>query len=122
MWRMLLSLAIVLCLGIGVAEAKPKPKPKEKPAPTISPEEVFMTLDKNSDGTLTLDEYLVKKTPELKDQAEKAFKEVDKEGEGLTLQQFTKNFAKLNIKAPPPKKEKAPPPKKKAPLPKKKKQ
>ena len=47
-------------------------------------------------------EYLAKVTPEVKPQAEKAFKEVDPKGEGLTVQQFTKDFAKLNPQAPQP--------------------
>jgi len=99
---MLLSLIVVLSLGVGVAEAQRK-RPKPQPA---TAEQVFKALDKfgNDDGTLTLQEYLADKTREVKNQAAKAFQEVDKEGKGLTLDQFTANFENLNIKAPPRKK------------------
>jgi hypothetical protein len=85
---------MILAIGAGAAEAKTKAFPT--PEQVLQRKaQVFKTLDKNKDGKLTLEEFLADKKPEVKEQAEKAFKEVDPQGKGLTLDQFLANYDAL---------------------------
>jgi hypothetical protein len=85
---------MILAVGAGLAEAKMKAPPT--PEQVLQRKtQVFKVLDKNNDGRLTLEEYLADKKPEAKEQAENAFKEVDQQGKGLTLDQFLANYDKL---------------------------
>lgn len=67
-------------LGLSAfAEDKPKP----------SPEERFKKLDKDSDGSLTLEEFKGKAEGEKATKAEDRFKKLDKDSDGkLTLEEF----------------------------------
>lgn len=83
------------------AEAKPEAKPAAEPAkpadpakpeepakkPQVSPEERFKKLDKDSNGSLSLDEFRGKKSAE---EAGEAFKKLDADGNGsVSLEEFT---------------------------------
>ena len=97
------TLAAILALSSlsAFAEDKPEAKPAEKPAaetpakpaadkkdkPKVSPEERFKKLDKDGDGSLSIDEFRGKKTA---DEAAEAFKKLDANGDGkITLEEFT---------------------------------
>jgi len=96
MLRVLLSAALVLAISVAEAQAKNKPKPPPTAEQILTRKtQVFESLDKNSDGWLTLEEYLADKRPEAKEQATKVFREVDKEGKGLKLAQFLANYDAL---------------------------
>jgi hypothetical protein len=85
---------MILAIAVGAAEAKMKAPPT--PEQVLQRKtQVFKVLDTNHDGRLTLEEYLADKKPAAKEQAENAFKEVDPQGKGLTLDQFLANYDKL---------------------------
>ncbi len=83
--------ALVVAFGASSLMAAPD-KPKEKKAP----EEQFKKMDANSDGKLSLEEFIGKREGDKKASAEKQFaaRDADKDG-SLTLDEF---------KAPPKKK------------------
>lgn len=80
------AVALILALGVaaGVSAADKKDKPKKTPA------EVFKAHDKNSDGKLSLDEFVGKKKDQAKEKAEATFKQKDKNNDGfLSVEEFT---------------------------------
>lgn len=80
--------ALVLGIGAGTISAEEK-KPEEKKKP--DPEQVFKKSDKNSDGFLTMEEFLGKRAedPEKKAKGEKSFAAKDKDKDmKLSLEEF----------------------------------
>ena len=86
--RRLLLCALVLGLGFGSVSGEEK-KPEKKPA---DPAEVFKKKDKDSNGSLSLDEFMGKKVsedPAKTEKAKKAFAARDKDNDmKLTLEEF----------------------------------
>lgn len=99
----LLALAALPALADDKGEAKPEAKPAAEPAksaeaakpaepakekkPQASPEERFKKLDKDGNGSLSLDEFRGKKSAE---EASEAFKKLDTNGDGsLSLEEFS---------------------------------
>lgn len=75
--------ALVLGFGVGAVSAEEKKKP--------DPEMAFKKMDKNSDGFLSLEEFLGKRAedPEKKAKAEKQFAAKDKDKDmKLSLEEF----------------------------------
>lgn len=84
MKRIVFALATAVLAGSTVAQAADE-KPKKKP----DPEKAFARMDKDSDGKLTLAEFVGKREGEQKDKAEKAFARKDKDKDGsLTKEEF----------------------------------
>lgn len=86
--RRLWMCALVLGIGAGALSAEEK-KPEEKKKP--DPEAVFKKSDKDSDGFLSLEEFLGKRAedPEKKAKGEKQFTAKDKDGDKkLSLEEF----------------------------------
>lgn len=80
--RKLLMFALVLGLVSPLAAADKPEKPKQQQ----DPEAVFKRLDKDGNGSLTLEEFRGKRDPV---KAEAAFKRLDKDGNGvLSLDEF----------------------------------
>lgn len=77
--KKLLAVAMVVALcGVGLAQEK-----------KATPEERFAKLDKNSDKSLSLEEFKGKKEGEKATKAETQFKRLDKDSDGkLTLDEF----------------------------------
>ena len=71
--RRLLLCALVLGLGMGNVWGEEKKEEKKKPDPA----EVFKKKDKDSNGSLTVEEFMGKKTSEDPAKAEKAKKALD---------------------------------------------
>ena len=91
MFRMLLF--AVLILSLGVAEIFATPKLPATPEQTKARRtQVFKSHDKNGDGRLTLEEYMADKDPRTKDPIATVFNEADKDGKGLTIEQFLANY------------------------------
>ncbi len=86
--RRLLLCALVLCLGMGSVSAEDKKAEKKKPDPA----EVFKKKDRDSNGSLTVEEFMGKKTsedPAKAEKAKKAFAAKDKDNDmKLTLEEF----------------------------------
>lgn len=69
-------------------------------APKKSPEERFAKLDANSDGKLSLDEFIGKRKDDKKAMAEKQFKKKDKDRDGfLSVEEFKAMPKKKNTSA-----------------------
>lgn len=84
-WLVVAIVASVMATGTAFAQEKKAGKPK------MTAEERFQRLDKNSDGAVSLDEFVApaKKKPELQEGLEKRFKAMDKDNDGkLTLDEF----------------------------------
>jgi hypothetical protein len=74
--------ALALCTA-SLEAAKPAAKPKR------SPEERFAHMDKNGDKKLSLDEFVGKKTGEMKEKATKRFGKLDKDSDTfLSLDEY----------------------------------
>ena len=86
--RRLLLCALVLGLGMGNVWGEEKKEEKKKPDPA----EVFKKKDKDSNGSLTVEEFMGKKTsedPAKAEKAKKAFAAKDKDNDmKLTLEEF----------------------------------
>ena len=86
MFRVVLSLALAAFLGSYAFAGKHEGKQAK------SPEELFKSLDVNNDGVVTFGEFSALtskiKKAEARDKKEQAFKALDKDGKGLTLEQF----------------------------------
>jgi Ca2+-binding EF-hand superfamily protein len=81
-----LVLAVLLFTAAGAEAAKGK-KPGKKPAK--SPEKRFAKADVNSDGKLSLEEFIGKRTDDQKAKATKRFGKVDKNHDNfVTLDEF----------------------------------
>jgi EF-hand domain pair len=79
----ILAVAVVACFATATMAAKADAKPKK------TPEERFEKADKNGDKKLSLEEFLGKRTGEMKEKATKRFKKLDKDGdESLTLEEY----------------------------------
>jgi Ca2+-binding EF-hand superfamily protein len=83
------SALVMLGLGFSVATASAADKPK------ASPEDLFKRLDTNSDGKLTLEEFIGKRTGEAADKAKANFPKFDKNSDGaLDLDEFKAAMSK----------------------------
>jgi len=81
---MIYSMVFVLAIGGGSLLAEDAKKGEKK-----TPEEVFKHQDKDSNGKISLDEFVGKKKDEKKTKAEAAFKAKDKDNDGsLSLDEF----------------------------------
>jgi hypothetical protein len=79
----ILAVAVVACCATAALAAKADAKPKK------SPEERFAKADKNGDQKLSLEEFLGKRTGDMKEKATRRFGKLDKDGdESLTLEEF----------------------------------
>ena len=88
-WLLVFALAGFLMSDVAAAEAKGKGKGKN------TTEAKFKAMDKNSDGKVSLSEYLGLKEGEAKDKATKTFRKKDKNGDGfLTLQEYASEGGK----------------------------
>jgi Ca2+-binding EF-hand superfamily protein len=75
--------ACVFGLSFSSALAADKPKGEQ------DPEAVFKRMDKNSDGKITLEEFLGKREGDKAEQGKKAFARLDKDSDGnVTLEEF----------------------------------
>lgn len=90
MKSLLLSLILAPALAFAADDAKPKKPGKGGDKPKAEPEAVFKKLDKDSNASLSLDEF--KASPRAqKDpaKAEEMFKKMDKDSDGkVTLEEF----------------------------------
>ncbi|QNN22782.1 hypothetical protein HED60_11055 [Planctomycetales bacterium ZRK34] len=87
-----LAAVVVVALMVGTVQAKEKEKGDK---PGKGPETVFAKKDKDSDGKLTLDEFLGKIPAEKADKAKARFAKLDKDGSGdLSLDEFKAGFTK----------------------------
>ena len=76
-----LAMMITVCWTVTTNAEDKKPKKDW--------EAIFKKKDKDSDGKLSLNEYVGKRTGEKKEKAEKQFKRKDKDSDGsLTLDEF----------------------------------
>jgi Ca2+-binding EF-hand superfamily protein len=83
------AVALMVAGGLGLASASAA----DKPAPT--PEDMFKRLDKDSDGKLSAEEFVGKKTGEDADKAKKLFAKMDKNSDGsVDLEEFKAARAK----------------------------
>jgi len=88
-WRSLLVVVVAVLVSAGVGLAQESKKPGGEKAKGAL-EAQFKALDKNSDGFLTLEEFLADKKPDLKQKFEARFKAMDKDGDGkVSLVEFT---------------------------------
>ena len=79
-WVLIVAVSV---LGVSTAFSADEKKPKK------SPEARFTKADKDSDGKLSLEEFLGKRTGDKKEMAEKQFARRDKDGDKfLTLEEF----------------------------------
>jgi Ca2+-binding EF-hand superfamily protein len=101
-------LSILLAALVGVsfaiaAEGDAPPKPAKPDKPKATPEDVFKKLDKDGDGSLSLEEF--KASPAGKKdaaKAEDAFKRKDKNNDQkLSLEEFKARAPKKEKDAPP---------------------
>ncbi len=95
------ALAIAIAFTQTATAAKPDKKGGDKAPPT--PEEAFKKLDKDSDGSVTLDEFKAsghgKKDPA---KAEEIYKKIDKDSNGkVTLEEFKAHGPKPGKKGAP---------------------
>ena len=89
--RMLLALVLMGGLTAGAFAAD---KGDKKKGEKMSPEAAFKAKDKNSDGKLSLEEFVGHADGEKKAAAEKRFKAADKNGDGsLDQAEFTASMA-----------------------------
>ncbi len=99
----ILALAAVPAFAQDKGDAKPEAKPAAEPAksaeaekpgepakekkPHVSPEERFKKMDKDGNGSLSIDEFRGRKSAE---EAGEAFKKLDANGDGsLSLEEFS---------------------------------
>jgi Ca2+-binding EF-hand superfamily protein len=87
------TLAALFATVVSVAPAAAQ----EKKAP--DPEAAFKRLDKNSDGKLTAEEFVAKRTGDKAEMAKKAFARLDKNSDGsLSLEEFKARGKKADKK------------------------
>ncbi len=93
--RWLLAVVIISFGATSLEAARP-----DAAAPKKSPEERFAKLDANSDGKLSLDEFIGKRKDDKKPMAEKQFKKKDKDGDSfLSVDEFKAMPKKKNTSA-----------------------
>lgn len=85
----ILAVAVVAFVATAAMAAKADAKPKK------TPEQRFARLDKNGDEKLSLEEFVGKKTDEMKEKATKRFGKLDKNGDkSLSLEEFKAGLKK----------------------------
>ena len=98
----LLTLGLAFSLPLRAEEEKAPAAPATPAAPEkapakekASPEAAFKRKDKNSDGFLSLEEFVGKAADAAKTKAEEVFKKKDKDADGkLSLAEFSANAGK----------------------------
>lgn len=86
MKRFVCALTAMVIMGGSLVQAEEKEEPKKKKA---DPEKQFARLDADSDGKLTLAEFVGKREGEKKTRAEKAFAKKDKDDDkSLSKEEF----------------------------------